>query len=48
VSLAGQNVDEAKRLLADSGLPIINAEGFHDVAKKAVATILVQDTFAKK
>lgn len=33
----GQNVEAAKKILADSNLPIITADGFEDGAKKAVA-----------
>ena len=34
--MAGSNVDAAKKLLADSGLPIISAETFEEVSLKAV------------
>ncbi|KAJ4926766.1 hypothetical protein JOQ06_014513, partial [Pogonophryne albipinna] len=33
------NVDEAKRILRESGLPITAAENLEDAAKKAVAAI---------
>jgi succinyl-CoA synthetase beta subunit len=37
VRLAGTNVDKGKKILADSGLPIISADDLDDAAKKAVA-----------
>jgi len=39
VRLEGTNVDAARELLANSGLPIINAEDLDDAAQKAVATL---------
>uniref|UniRef100_A0A3Q4AC22 succinate--CoA ligase (GDP-forming) n=1 Tax=Mola mola TaxID=94237 RepID=A0A3Q4AC22_MOLML len=39
VRLEGTNVQEAKRILAESGLPITAAENLDDAAKKAVAAI---------
>ncbi|CAL8402795.1 unnamed protein product [Arctogadus glacialis] len=39
VRLEGTNVQEAKRILAESGLPITSAENLDDAAKKAVAAI---------
>jgi len=39
VRLEGTNVDEAKQILADSGLPIISASDLDDAAQKAVATL---------
>lgn len=40
ILISGSNVDAAKKILADSNLPIINAEGFEDGAMKAVASAL--------
>lgn len=37
VRLAGTNVDEGKRILKDSGVEFIEALGFYDAARKAVA-----------
>jgi len=37
VRLAGTNVDEGRRILRDSGLPIITADTLADAAEKAVA-----------
>ena len=37
----GSNVDAAKKIIADSNLPIIPAEGFEDGAKKAVASVVL-------
>jgi malate-CoA ligase subunit beta len=37
VRLAGTNVEEGKRILAESGLPIITASDLGDAARKAVA-----------
>lgn len=37
VRLAGTNVELAKALIKDSGLPIITAEDLDDAAQKAVA-----------
>ena len=39
VRLEGTNVDEGKKIMADSGLPIISAEDLDDAAKKAVAAL---------
>ena len=39
VRLEGTNVDAARELLANSGLPIINATDLDDAAQKAVATL---------
>eukprot|EP00039_Didymoeca_costata_P018112 m.332163 g.332163 ORF g.332163 m.332163 type:complete len:424 (-) comp16890_c0_seq1:123-1394(-) len=39
VRLEGTNVDAAKQILADSGLPIISADDLDDAAQKAVATM---------
>ncbi|PAA63620.1 hypothetical protein BOX15_Mlig015029g2, partial [Macrostomum lignano] len=39
VRLEGTNVEEAKRLLADSGLPILSADNLEDAAKKAVSAL---------
>jgi succinyl-CoA synthetase beta subunit len=35
----GTNVDEAKRILKDSKLPIVSANDLDDAAKKAVASL---------
>jgi succinyl-CoA synthetase beta subunit len=35
--LAGTNVEEGKRLIEESGLPVIRAEDLGDAARKAVA-----------
>ena len=37
VRLAGTNVEEGRRILAASGLPIISADTLADAAEKAVA-----------
>ena len=37
--LLGTNVDEAKKILADSGLPILTATNLDEAATKAVASI---------
>ncbi|HYY15739.1 MAG TPA: succinate--CoA ligase subunit beta, partial [Gammaproteobacteria bacterium] len=37
VRLAGTNVEEGRKILKDSGLPIIGAETLAEAAKKAVA-----------
>ena len=37
VRLEGTNVEEARRMLRESGCPLIEADGFADAAKKAVA-----------
>jgi succinyl-CoA synthetase beta subunit len=39
VRLAGTNVDLGKKILADSGLPLISASDLDDAAQKAVAAI---------
>jgi succinyl-CoA synthetase beta subunit len=39
VRLEGTNVDEGKRILADSGLPIVAANDLGDAAKKIVAQV---------
>lgn len=39
VRLEGTNVDEAKSILANSGLPIVTASDLDDAAKKAVASL---------
>ncbi|KAI4886189.1 hypothetical protein NFI96_003179 [Prochilodus magdalenae] len=39
VRLEGTNVQEAKRILSESGLPITAASDLDDAAKKAVAAI---------
>ncbi|XP_067854977.1 succinyl-CoA ligase [GDP-forming] subunit beta, mitochondrial isoform X2 [Heptranchias perlo] len=39
VRLEGTNVTEAKRILSESGLPIISARDLEDAAKKAVANV---------
>ncbi len=38
VRLAGTNVDEGKRILAESGIKFIEAADFYDAACKAVET----------
>jgi len=38
VRLEGTNVETGKKLLADSGLPIVSADGLDEAAKKAVAS----------
>ena len=37
VRLEGTNVDLGKKILADSGLPIISADNMGDAAEKVVA-----------
>jgi succinyl-CoA synthetase beta subunit len=37
VRLQGTNVDDGRRLLAESGMNIVAAEGLADAAQKAVA-----------
>lgn len=37
--LQGTNVDSAKKILADSGLPILTANDLDEAAKKAVAAL---------
>ena len=37
VRLAGTNVEEGKKIIADSGLPIITADTLREAADKAVA-----------
>ena len=39
VRLEGTNVDEGKKIMSDSGLPIISADDLDDAAKKAVAAL---------
>ena len=39
VRLEGTNVQQGKKILADSGLPIISADDLDDAAKKAVAAV---------
>ncbi|MBM3732467.1 MAG: ADP-forming succinate--CoA ligase subunit beta [Acidimicrobiia bacterium] len=39
VRLAGTNVDKGKKILADSGLPIISADDLDDAANKAVGAV---------
>lgn len=39
VRLEGTNVEEAREILANSGLPIISAIDLDDAAQKAVATL---------
>lgn len=39
VCVLGTNVQEAKRILSESGLPIVAANDLEDAAKKAVAAI---------
>merc|ERR1719334_2341293 len=39
VRLEGTNVDEAKRILKDSNLPIVSAGDLDDAAKKAVSSL---------
>jgi succinyl-CoA synthetase beta subunit len=38
VRLAGTNVDEGRRILADSGLDLVQADDLDDAAAKAVAS----------
>ncbi|MDW7565754.1 MAG: succinate--CoA ligase subunit beta, partial [Nitrosomonadaceae bacterium] len=38
VRLEGTNVDPGKKILAESGLPIISAENMTDAATKVVAS----------
>lgn len=35
----GTNVEEAKQIIKNSGLPIISADDLDDAAQKAVATL---------
>ena len=42
--VAGSNVDKARQLLADSGLPIVTAGSFEDVAIKAVECLKAEKT----
>lgn len=37
----GSNVEEAKKIIEESKLPIISAEGFEDAGRKAVASALL-------
>jgi succinyl-CoA synthetase beta subunit len=39
VRLEGTNVDLGKKILADSGLPIISANNMADAAQKAVKAV---------
>ena len=39
VRLEGTNVDNAKKIIADSGLAILSAENLDDAAKKAVTAL---------
>jgi len=39
VRLEGTNVEEGKRILADSGLPIVAANDLGDAARKIVAQV---------
>ncbi len=39
VRLAGTNVEEGKRILAESGLPVITADDLGEAARKAVAAV---------
>ena len=39
VRLEGTNVEEGRKILKESGLAIISAEGMADAAEKAVASI---------
>jgi succinyl-CoA synthetase beta subunit len=39
VRLEGTNVDEGKRILARSGLPIVSADDLGDAARKIVAQV---------
>jgi len=39
VRLEGTNVDEGKKIIADSGLNVINANDLDDAAKKIVAAV---------
>lgn len=39
VRLEGTNVDKGKRILADSGLPILSADNLADAAEKAVKAV---------
>jgi malate-CoA ligase subunit beta len=39
VRLAGTNVDEGKRILAESGIPMERAETIADAASKAAAAV---------
>jgi len=39
VRLSGTNVEEGKRIIAESGLPLITADTLADAAEKAVAAI---------
>ncbi|KAK2176791.1 hypothetical protein NP493_640g03039 [Ridgeia piscesae] len=44
VRLEGSNVDKARQLLADSGLPIVTAGSFEDAAIKAVECLKAEKT----
>jgi succinyl-CoA synthetase beta subunit len=39
VRLEGTNVEQGRKMLADSGLKIITAEGLTEAAKKVVAAV---------
>ena len=39
VLFTGSNVDEAREILANSGLPITTADGFGDAAEKVVKSV---------
>ena len=39
VRLAGTNVEEGKRIVAESGLPIITADDLGEAARKAVEAV---------
>ena len=39
VRLAGTNVDEGRRIVRESGLPIITAESLSEAAEKVVAAL---------
>ena len=39
VRLAGTNVEEGRRIIAESGLPIVTADTLADAAQKAVAAL---------
>src|SRR5260221_5344658 len=48
VRMKGTNEDLGKKILKDSGLPIISADNMADAAKNAVAAIAVQKKPKKK
>ena len=39
VRLEGTNVEEGKRIMADSGLPIVSADDLGDAAEKIVKAV---------